>query len=121
LGYHFERGYHWPRKKSLMKLKDTIRGKTRRTNGHSLKDIIDSANSTLRGWFGYFKHSHRTTFPRVDQWVRMRLRSILRRRSGRRGRGRGLDHHRWPNAYFADRGLFSLVTAYESVRQSPPG
>ncbi len=121
LGYHFERGYHWPRKKSLTKLKDTIRRTTRRTNGQSLKDIIESANSTLRGWFGYFKHSHRTTFPHVDQWVRMRLRSILRRRSGRRGRGRGQDHHRWPNAYFADRGLFSLVAAHQSVRQSPPG
>jgi hypothetical protein len=52
------------------------------------------------------------------QWFRMRLRSILRRRQGRRGRALGLDHHRWPNAFFAERGLFSLVTAYAQARQS---
>ena len=33
LGYHFERGYKWPRKKSLKKLKDRLRELTRRTNG----------------------------------------------------------------------------------------
>lgn len=121
LGYHFERGYRWPRKKSLAKLKNTLRVQTRRNNGHSLTDIIRSVTATLRGWFGYFKHSHWTTFKPLDQWVRMRLRSILRRRHGRRGRGRGRDHQRWPNAFFADRGLFSLTAAYETVRHPPPG
>ena len=111
LGYHFERGYRWPRTKSLRKLKDTLRGKTRRTHGQSLAVIIDEVNRTLVGWFGYFKHSHRTTFAPLDAWLRMRLRSILRKRSGRRGRGRGADHHRWPKAFFAEQGLFSLVAA----------
>ena len=32
------------------------------------------------GWFEYFKHSHKTTFPPLDGWIRMRLRSILRKR-----------------------------------------
>lgn len=36
---------------------------------------------------------------------------ILRKRSGRKGRGHGLDHYRWPNAYFADLGLFNLQQA----------
>ena len=36
LGYHFERGYKWPRAKSLKKMRATIRRKTRRTNGHAL-------------------------------------------------------------------------------------
>ena len=58
LGYHFERGYRWPRAKSLQKLKDALRPKTRRTNGHSLAVIIEDVNRTLRGWFEYFKHSH---------------------------------------------------------------
>jgi RNA-directed DNA polymerase len=118
LGYHFERGYKWPSKKSLRKLKDAIRGKTRRTNGHSLETILLNVNQTLCGWFHYFKHSHRTTFSPLDSWLRMRLRSILRRRAGRRGRGRGWDHHRWPNAFFAERGLFSLAAAYASACQS---
>jgi RNA-directed DNA polymerase len=118
LGYHFERGMKWPRKKSLNKFKDTIRNKTQRTIGRSLQAIITDVNNTLRGWFAYFKHSHKTTFPGLDQWIRMRLRSILRRRRGLRGRGRGRDHQRWPNAFFTEHGLFSLVAAHGKARQS---
>lgn len=118
LGYHFERGRRWPRQKSLKKLKDTIRVKTKRTNGYSLEQIIAEVNTTLGGWFDYFKHSHHTTFPRLDGWIRMRLRSILRKRRGRKGRGRGSDHQRWPNAFFAKHGLYSLATAHALVRQS---
>jgi RNA-directed DNA polymerase len=118
LGYHFERGYRWPRAKSIKKLRDTIRAKTRRTNGHALLVIIADVNKTLRGWFEYFKHSHKTTFRRQDSWMRMRLRSILRHRQRRHGRGRGADHQRWPNAYFATHGLCSLATAHELSGQS---
>jgi len=118
LGYHFAKNTRWPRKKSLRKLKDTIRHKTKRTNGHSLEAIIDKVNQTTQGWFEYFKHSHFTTFRPLDGWIRMRLRSILRKRNGGKGRGRGSDHQRWPNAYFAERGLFSLYTAYVEARQS---
>ncbi len=118
LGYHFERGMKWPREKSLRKLKDTIRAKTKRTNGHSMTVIISDVNRTLAGWFEYFKHSQRNTFPSLDRWTRMRLRSILRKRQGRKGRGRGRDHLRWPNTYFAELGLFSLATAHAQARQS---
>lgn len=118
LGYHFERNLRWPRKQSLKKLKDTVRAKTRRNNGHSLEAIITSLNRSLKGWFEYYKHSHWTTFKPLDGWIRMRLRSILRRRRHRKGRGRGRDHQRWPNAFFAERGLFSLVAAHAEARQS---
>lgn len=118
LGYHFRGNNRWPRKKSLAKLKATIRAKTRRANGHSLKYIIADVNRTLIGWFGYFQHSIRSTFTGVDGWVRMRLRSILRKRRGGRGRGRGTDHHRWPNSYFAKQGLWSLLAAHEKACQS---
>lgn len=112
LGYHFERGYRWPRKRSLRKLKDLVRAQTRRTNGQSLERIIQTVNGTLRGWYAYFCQSHWTALETLDRWVRMRLRSILRRRAGRRGRGRGRDHSRWPNAFFAEHGLWSLYTAH---------
>jgi RNA-directed DNA polymerase len=124
LGYHFERGMKWPREKSLRKFKDTIRAKTRRTQGHSLKAIITDVNRTLRGWFAYFKHSHKSTFRPLDAWVRMRLRSILRRRQGKTGRGRGSDHQRWPNAFFAKQGLNPLWNLYAwecYLRQSQSG
>jgi RNA-directed DNA polymerase len=120
LGYHFERGRRWPCEKSLMKLKDAIRAKTRRTVGHGLPRVIADINPTLRGWYGYFQHSYRPTFRKVDGWVRRRLRSILRQQQGRGGIAstHGADQVRWPNAYFAERGLFSLQGAYDAVSQS---
>ncbi|MBC7358773.1 MAG: group II intron reverse transcriptase/maturase [Desulfacinum sp.] len=121
LGYHFTRTKHWPRKKSLKKLKDAIRQKTRRTNGASLQRIITDVNRSLRGWMEYFKHSPRWTFPRLDSWVRRRLRSILRKRSGRKGISRGRDHNRWPNVFFERHGLYSLVAAHRAMLQSSEG
>lgn len=118
LGYRFERGRKWPRKKSLAKLKDAVRAKTKRTNGKSLNTIIETINPILRGWFAYFKHAYKTTFQPLDGWIRMRLRSILRKRRGRRGRGRGADHQRWPNAFFEEHGLYSLATAHAQACQS---
>jgi RNA-directed DNA polymerase len=118
LGYHFEQGKRWPRRKSLRRVKDLIRAKTKRANGHSLEAIILSVNRTLMGWFGYFKHSHKTAFPPLDGWIRMRLRSILRKRQHRRGRARGRDHQRWPNAFFTEQGLLSLVAAHAQACQS---
>lgn len=118
LGYHFERGMKWPRAKSMDKFKDSIRQKTRRTQGQSMEAVIASINPTLRGWFGYFKHSYWNVFPDVDRWVRMRLRSILRKHQGKKGKGRGSDHQRWPNAYFDKLGFYSLVKARRWVLQS---
>lgn len=118
LGYHFERGRRWPRKKSLKKLKETLRQKTRRSNGNSLTVIIGSVNSTLRGWFEYFKQSNRRTFPIIDGWVRRRLRSILRSYTKHHGISRRYDHIRWPNRFFRAHGLFSLEDAYRALLRS---
>lgn len=118
LGYRFKGNRHWPGPESLSRFQDAIRAKTPRTRGQSMQDIVIDVNLTAKGWFEYFKHCRPWRFPRLDAWIRMRLRSILRRRHGRRGRGRGTDHHRWPNAYFAEHGLFSMETAYAMARQS---
>jgi RNA-directed DNA polymerase len=113
LGYRFERGKRFVRPKSLGKLKEAVRAKTRRTEGRSLKAIIEDLNRTLRGWFGYFKRCHHTVFSGLDGWIRRRLRSVLRKRTKRKGISRhGADEERWPNAYFAEQGLFSLKTAH---------
>jgi RNA-directed DNA polymerase len=118
LGYHFEQGRRTPRKKSLRKLKDAVRENTRRGNGYSLGRIIESLNAILRGWFAYFKHSAPRIFGMLDGWIRGRLRSILRGRIGLRGRGRGRDHHRWPNAYFRQMGLYSMAEAHQLLIRS---
>jgi RNA-directed DNA polymerase len=119
LGYHFERGYRWPRRKAMDRLKDKVRALTPRTSGVSLEVTITRLNEALRGWFGYFQHSHGTTFPRMDRYIRVRLRSILRKRRGGGGRGRGNDHQRWRNHYFTELGLFNLTQAHAQACQSP--
>jgi RNA-directed DNA polymerase len=121
LGYTFRGALRLPRKKSLDKLKATIRAKTPRTNGHSLECIVASLTPVLRGWFTYFRHCHWHVFLTLDRWLRVRLRSILRKRRGGRGRGRGADYQRWPNAYFAEHGLYSLSAALVRLCQSLRG
>jgi len=119
LGYRFEAGKRWVRKKSLQTFKDKIRAKTGRSRGDSLRAIVADLSPMLRGWYGYFKHASRSTFPRLDKLVRRRLRAILRRQEKRPGMGRcQADHQRWPNAYFADLGLFTMTEARMLASQS---
>jgi RNA-directed DNA polymerase len=122
LGYVFYDKYRDPRPSSRGKLRASIREKVKLTNGHSLKDIISRLNASLRGWHNYFKFcsANSRVWTEIDKWVRFRLRAILdkRRKGGRsKRRGRGHAHHRWPNAYFTEHGLFSLVSAVKLVRQ----
>ena len=119
LGYRFEAGRRTVRKKSLDRLKSKIRDKTRRSRGDSLACIIADLNPTLRGWFEYFKHAHHRVFQRVDGLTRRRLRALLRRQQKRPSFGRCLaDQHQWPNAFFAQAGLFALYTAWLAARDS---
>lgn len=111
LGYHFERGQKWPRKKSQQRLKEKLRAYTRRNNGQSLDCIISQINPILRGWYNYFRYSKLNALQSIDGWVRGRLRSILRKRSKRKGKGRGKDHQRWRNRFFDEAGLFNLTAA----------
>jgi len=126
LGYHFcrdrrrpERICRWPRWASIQKLKATLRAKTPRVSGRSLACIIADVNRTLCGWFEYFKHVTSDYWMKtLDGWLRRRLRRIQwKRQHKRRGSGKGAANRRWPNAFFARQGLFSLATAHARVRQ----
>jgi RNA-directed DNA polymerase len=119
LGYRFEGGRRYVRSKSLKKFKDKIRLRTRRTRGDSIEQIISDLNPSIKGWFGYFKHAHHYTFNSLDGFIRRRLRAILCKQQKRPGSGRtGKDHRQWPNAFFAERGLFTMREAHISARQS---
>jgi RNA-directed DNA polymerase len=119
LGYRFEAGQKWVRKKSLDRFKDKVREKTRRTRGDSLACIIANLNPMLRGWFGYFKHAHKWTFAGLDSFVRRRLRAILRKQEKRSGFGRcRADQTRWTNDFFAKEKLFALHTAWQVASDS---
>jgi RNA-directed DNA polymerase len=117
LGYRFEAGRRFVRGKSLTRFKAKIREKTKRTRGESLARVIAGLNPMLRGWFGYFKHAHPTTFIALDGFIRRRLRAMLRKQQRRPGFGRCLaDHQRWSNAFFAQAGLLALHTAWLTAR-----
>lgn len=89
---------------------------TKRTRGDSLAEIIEDLNPMLRGWFNYFKHAHRMTFVRLDGMVRRRLRAVLRKHEKHPGMGLCRnDHQRWPNAFFAAQGLFTLEAAWKKL------
>ena len=119
LGYRFEVGRRWVRRKSLLALREWIRQKTRRTRGDSLACIIADLNPTLRGWFHYFKHAQPWVHQLTDGFVRRRLRAILRKHDKRPGMGKCRDDHlRWPNTFFAAQGLFTLTTARVLASQS---
>jgi RNA-directed DNA polymerase len=119
LGYRFEAGRRLVRKKSLKALREKVRGRTSRSRGDSLERIIADLNPMLRGWFGYFQHATPALFGVLDGFVRRRLRAILRKQGKRPGFGRcQADHRRWPNAFFAAHGLFTLDAAYEQARHS---
>ena len=126
LGYHFERyreggGLKWPRKKSLGKLRESIRGKTARGRPGGVRQIIGEINPTLRGWYGYFKYSLPSAMVGVDEWVRERIRHILRRRRKRRGMVTGRERTEYPVAWFAGQGLFSLKNAQAQWIESQLG
>jgi RNA-directed DNA polymerase len=119
LGYHFELGRRWVRKKSYKSIHDRIRMRTKRTRGDSLAKIIVDLNPTLRGWFNYFKHAHPNTFKWMDSFVRRRLRAVLRKQEKRPGMGICRDdHQRWPNKFFAAQGLFTMTAAWKLASQS---
>jgi RNA-directed DNA polymerase len=118
LGYRFLRSkkgklIRLVRPKSKQKLRQSLKWPTKRTNGKSMEAIIAVINPKLEGWFAYFQQACMPVHQEMDGWVRMRLRSILRKRHKGKGRGRGRDHFKWPNRYFENLGLFSLVQARE--------
>lgn len=125
LGYRFVKSknydqtkliWKFPKDKSIKKLRDSIRKHTKRTNGKSLKQIIEKINPIIRGWFEYYKHSYKTTFLSIDGWIRRRLRSILKKFEKRKGIATTYkDNIRYPNKIFEDAGLFSTAETHRQL------
>jgi RNA-directed DNA polymerase len=126
LGYHFEQyhaggGKKWPRKKSLYKLRESLREKLPRNRSGGMGQIVNEVNPTLRGWYGYFKYSLPSAMLDVDQWVRERIRHILRRRRKREGMVKGRERVEYPIAWFTAQRLFCLKNAQTQWLQSLTG
>ncbi len=126
LGYHFYRSKQGrmkgrlrrrPRIKSVQALKARLKPLMKRNNGRSLEAIIALLRPVMHGWFEYFRHSALPSLRQMDGWVRGRLRSMQRKRHGRRGRAHVRENVQWSNAFFDGLGLFSLEQAwYRRVR-----
>jgi len=109
------------RPKTLAKIKDAIRKQTPRKMGRGMEATITDLNRILRGWFGYFRSVLADIHHDLDGLVRRRLRSQLCKANGLSCWGNGLAHQRWPNAFFAGLGLFSLELAHAGYLQSHRG
>ena len=108
LGYRFEGGTSWIRRKSIQKFRDRIREKTGRLCGKSIAFVIADVNRTIRGWYNYFKDVTKYSLGTFDGFVRRRLRAIIAGQNKRRSFGAGLNNFKLPNKYFADRGLINM-------------
>jgi RNA-directed DNA polymerase len=101
------------RPKSLDRIREAIRTHTPRKSGASLAVQIAWLNPVLRGWFAYFRSVTQPTHAALDKMVRRRLRSMLCKRVGwSMPWERGEAQKRWPKAFFAEQGLFSLEAAH---------
>lgn len=117
LGYTFRGRFRFPRAKSHQKFTDRVRDLTPRQSGDSLTTIVEDLNKMMRGWFNYFRHCFWNVYGGYDSWIRSRLRRILLKRH-RTNPEKLPRTRRWPNRYFAELGLYSLVQAHARFVQS---
>jgi RNA-directed DNA polymerase len=106
LGFCFYAGrFLRPRKRAIASFKAQVRYLTRRQRGVSLQAVVDSLNPVIRGWGNYFVDGHiAELFERLDEWIRMRLRSYKRKRVAKPGL-----NWQMPSRALKEMGLVSLV------------
>jgi len=109
------------RPKSLDKIKEAVRSMTPRKMARSLADTVQRLSVTLRGWFAHFRSAHRTVHHELDGMIRRRLRSQLCKANRICCWGKGSAQGRWPNAFFAAAGLFSLEVAHTAYLHAHRG
>lgn len=107
LGFCFYAGrFLRPRDRAIASFKAQIRYLTRRSRGVSLQAVVDSVNPVIRGWGNYFVDGHiANLFERLDEWIRMRLRSYKRKRIAKPGL-----NWQMPTEVLVGMGLVSLVS-----------
>jgi len=70
--------------KALRILKDTVRGLSRRTRGHSIHRIVVEMRKPLLGWKAYFGIAEVVSPLRdIDKWIRRKLRCYVWKQRGR--------------------------------------
>lgn len=104
LGCLFKRGFIRPKDESIDSFKDRVRNITRRHQPRKLKEIFNYLNPVIRGWGNYFKYGNvKTLYQRLDEWMRMRIRSFLEKK-----KAVGYKSRKTPNWKLKAQGLLSL-------------
>ena len=76
-----------PSARAQARLREKLRGLTRRRSSRSLVATVAAVDSLLRGWRAYFRYGHpRRVFRLLNYYVQVRFRCFLRNRSQRRSR-----------------------------------
>lgn len=105
LGFQFQGRFLRPRPVALTRFKDRVRALTSRRAPVSLQQMIYDLNPTIRGWGNYFVHGNvAKLFDRLDEWIRMRLRSKVRG-----SKARAISNRKLPTGVLRGMGLVSLV------------
>jgi group II intron reverse transcriptase/maturase len=109
--------FRWPSRRAMKAIRAKIRELTARRRWAWMKDIRDvirTINPVLRGWGGYFRTGNAShQFNQLDDYVRMRLLGLLRKRGGQRrwrpGK-RPFNPAAWPLVRFVtEHGLYRLL------------
>ena len=95
-----------PKKKARRAIKATIRDLIRHGGDTPIKGLIVRINAALSGWVNYFRVGNSSrAFSEVRDYLEMKIRTLLTRRTRRRKRSIGW--RRWSNAYLYEvLGLF---------------
>ena len=89
--------------RAIERFKERIRWLTRRQQGRNVEAVFHRLEPVIRGWVGYFGLAEVSRLlRRLDEWIRMRIRSFRFKRKKRH------DNHRLPNRRLRRWGLLSL-------------
>ena len=107
LGFRLHTRFKKPRAKAIVSFKDKVRLLTRRQQGKNLEEVIKALNPTIRGWGRYFRGSNwKMVAAELDAWIRMRLRSFIRKQVTVRSKFNAL----YTVAFFQKKRLVSLTS-----------
>lgn len=105
VGFLIDRRYLWPRMKTLMRFKEKVRFATRRQQGRNIHEVIRRLNPVLRGFGKYYQRANvQGLFERLDEWIRMRVRSFMEKK-----RAVKYQNRRISTALLTSMGLVSLL------------
>jgi group II intron reverse transcriptase/maturase len=98
----------WPSTTSMTRVKQRVKDLTPNAACHrDLRKIFARINPVLRGWGGYFATGNAAKkFNRLDSYVYLRLRKLMRRRKGRNLKAGEMN--RWTRDAFHELGLHRL-------------